>query len=231
VHDGAQQRLVALGISLRLAQRHLTDNDGEVHALLDQAVTQLSTAVSELRAIAAAREEQHQARAGYTHELADVQEQLAAKEALVDRYLTDYEGNKIDRETVARRIDKLSEQIRQLRHRSDELTFLTTLDDQDLGTSYLATIRDRIQEIINTGTPQEAQDDVRGPACRATHRRGHRHTCHQRPAQLGRHPRKPPGERPRHSRGSGSRTSTKSGPPGTRTPNLRIKSPQLCQLS
>ena len=109
------------------------------------------------RAIAAARDEQHQARAGYTHELAEVQEQLAAKEALVDRYLTDYEGNKIDRETVARRIDKLSDQIRQLRHRSDELTFLTTLDDQDLGTSYLASIRDRIQEIISTGTPQECK--------------------------------------------------------------------------
>jgi signal transduction histidine kinase len=53
LHDGAQQRLVALGMSLRLAQRHLTDNDGEVHALLDQAVTQLGTAVAELRAIAA----------------------------------------------------------------------------------------------------------------------------------------------------------------------------------
>jgi site-specific DNA recombinase len=107
------------------------------------------------QAIAAARHEQHQARAGYTHELAEVQEQLAAKEAVVDRYLTDYEDNKIDRETVARRIDKLSDQIRQLRHRSDELTFLANVDDQDLDTSYLTSIRDRIQEIINTGTPQE----------------------------------------------------------------------------
>jgi site-specific DNA recombinase len=107
------------------------------------------------QAIAAARDEQHQARAGYTDELAEVQEQLAAKESVVDRYLTDYEDNKIDRETVARRIDKLSDQIRQLRHRSDELTFLTTLDDQDLDTSYLASIRDRIQEIIDTGTRQE----------------------------------------------------------------------------
>jgi signal transduction histidine kinase len=52
LHDGAQQRLVALGISLRLAQRHLKDSDDEVDALLDHAVTQLGTAVAELRAIA-----------------------------------------------------------------------------------------------------------------------------------------------------------------------------------
>ncbi len=57
------------------------------------------------------------ARGGYEQELADVEEQLAAKEEAIDRYLTDYEDNKIDRDTVAERIDKISEQIRQLRHR------------------------------------------------------------------------------------------------------------------
>ncbi len=107
------------------------------------------------QAIAAARDEQHQARAGHAHELNQVQEQLAAKEAVVDRYLTDYEDNKIDRETVARRIDTLSDQIRQLRHRSDELTFLVDLSDQEPDTSHLAKIRERIEEIIGTGSPQE----------------------------------------------------------------------------
>jgi site-specific DNA recombinase len=107
------------------------------------------------RAIADARNEQHQARDGYAHELAEVQEQLAAKEEVVDRYLTEYEDNKLDRETVARRIEKLSDQIRQLRHRRDELTYLTDIDDQDLSTSYLTEIRDRIGEIISTGTTQE----------------------------------------------------------------------------
>jgi hypothetical protein len=107
------------------------------------------------QAIAAARDQQNEARDGYTQELAEVQEQLAAKEEVVDRYLTEYEYNKIDRKTVARRIEKLSEQIRQLRHRRDELTFLTDIDDQDLSTSYLTEIRDRIDEIISTGTTQE----------------------------------------------------------------------------
>jgi site-specific DNA recombinase len=74
---------------------------------------------------------------------------------VVDRYLTEYEDNKIDRETVARRIEKLSDQIRQLHHRRDELTYLTDIDDQDLSTSYLTEIRDRIGEIITTGTTQE----------------------------------------------------------------------------
>jgi hypothetical protein len=74
---------------------------------------------------------------------------------VVDRYLTEYEDDKIDRETVARRVDKLSDQIRQLRHRRDELTYLTDIDDQDRSTSHLAEIRDRVAEIISTGTTQE----------------------------------------------------------------------------
>jgi signal transduction histidine kinase len=53
LHDGAQQRLVALGMSLRLAQRHLHDDGFDVDGLLDQAMTQLGTAVAELRTIAA----------------------------------------------------------------------------------------------------------------------------------------------------------------------------------
>jgi len=53
LHDGPQQRLVALGMSLRLAQRHLGDDGFDVDGLLDQAMTQLGTAVAELRTIAA----------------------------------------------------------------------------------------------------------------------------------------------------------------------------------
>ena len=52
LHDGAQQRLVSLGMSLRLAQRQLDREPVDVHGLLDEAVAQLSTAVSELRQIA-----------------------------------------------------------------------------------------------------------------------------------------------------------------------------------
>jgi len=52
LHDGAQQRLVSLGMALRLAQRHLGDGTVDVSALLDEAVTELGTAVAELRQIA-----------------------------------------------------------------------------------------------------------------------------------------------------------------------------------
>ncbi len=52
LHDGAQQRLVTLGMALRLAQRHLDDGTVDVDALLDEAVTELGTAVAELRQIA-----------------------------------------------------------------------------------------------------------------------------------------------------------------------------------
>ncbi|GAC1610803.1 MAG: hypothetical protein NVS3B26_19640 [Mycobacteriales bacterium] len=52
LHDGAQQRLVSLGMTLRLAQRHVGDRNLDVDGLLDEAVTQLGTAVIELREIA-----------------------------------------------------------------------------------------------------------------------------------------------------------------------------------
>ncbi|WP_405061591.1 histidine kinase [Kribbella sp. NBC_01505] len=52
LHDGAQQRLVSLGMALRLAQRHLADGTVDVNGLLDQGVAELSTAIAELRQIA-----------------------------------------------------------------------------------------------------------------------------------------------------------------------------------
>ena len=52
LHDGAQQRLVSLGMTLRLAQRHLADGGTDVDGLIDQTVAELSTAVAELREIA-----------------------------------------------------------------------------------------------------------------------------------------------------------------------------------
>lgn len=52
LHDGAQQRLVSLGMQLRLAQRHLGDGSVDVDRLLDAGVAELGTAVAELRQIA-----------------------------------------------------------------------------------------------------------------------------------------------------------------------------------
>ncbi|WP_329122659.1 sensor histidine kinase [Streptomyces sp. NBC_01465] len=52
LHDGAQQRLVTLGMALRLAQRHLDDDSVDMDGLLDQAVAELGTAVAELRELA-----------------------------------------------------------------------------------------------------------------------------------------------------------------------------------
>jgi signal transduction histidine kinase len=52
LHDGAQQRLVSLGMQLRLAQRHLDDGTVDVDRLLDGSVAELGTAVAELRQIA-----------------------------------------------------------------------------------------------------------------------------------------------------------------------------------
>jgi len=53
IHDGAQQRLVALALQLRTAQRRLRDDsDPEVDSLLAAAVGELQVAVEELRELA-----------------------------------------------------------------------------------------------------------------------------------------------------------------------------------
>jgi signal transduction histidine kinase len=52
LHDGAQQRLVSLGMAIRVAQRHLGDGTVDVDGLLDESVAELGIAVAELRQIA-----------------------------------------------------------------------------------------------------------------------------------------------------------------------------------
>ncbi|KAB7744227.1 two-component sensor histidine kinase [Nostocoides sp. F2B08] len=53
LHDGAQQRLVSLGMRLRVAQRHAASGQPvDLDTLVDTAVTQIADAVGELRAIA-----------------------------------------------------------------------------------------------------------------------------------------------------------------------------------
>lgn len=52
LHDGAQQRLVALGMALRLAQRHLGTEQQQLHGVLDGAVSELGTVVAEIRQLA-----------------------------------------------------------------------------------------------------------------------------------------------------------------------------------
>jgi signal transduction histidine kinase len=52
LHDGAQQRLVSIGLELRHAQHELGASPSPVAASLERAVTGLSEAISELRALA-----------------------------------------------------------------------------------------------------------------------------------------------------------------------------------
>jgi signal transduction histidine kinase len=52
LHDGAQQRLVALALELRIAQRQVGQNDPEMERVLAQAVAELQVAVEELRELA-----------------------------------------------------------------------------------------------------------------------------------------------------------------------------------
>jgi signal transduction histidine kinase len=52
LHDGAQQRLVTVGLALRHLQHEFTDNPADVSRSLDSAVDELSAAIQELRELA-----------------------------------------------------------------------------------------------------------------------------------------------------------------------------------
>ena len=52
LHDGAQQRLVSLGMAMRIAQIQMNTDEVDVDAVLERAVAELATAIAELRQIA-----------------------------------------------------------------------------------------------------------------------------------------------------------------------------------
>jgi signal transduction histidine kinase len=52
LHDGAQQRLVSVGMALRLAQRQFPRGGVDISGVFDEAVAELGTAVTELRRVA-----------------------------------------------------------------------------------------------------------------------------------------------------------------------------------
>ena len=52
LHDGAQQRLLALGLNLKLARSRLEENPAEAAELLDEATAELEQATAELRELA-----------------------------------------------------------------------------------------------------------------------------------------------------------------------------------
>jgi signal transduction histidine kinase len=52
LHDGAQQRLVAIAIGLRIADRLIDENPEQAHAALERASDELSASLAELREIA-----------------------------------------------------------------------------------------------------------------------------------------------------------------------------------
>jgi len=95
--------------------------------------------------------------------LATINAQLTKVEAAVDRYLSDYEDNALDPDILARRVDTLASQPRQLRRSSDELLLNLDAEPDQPDPAELAAIRDHIIEIVTTGSPEE-----RKALCEAT---------------------------------------------------------------
>ena len=107
------------------------------------------------QAIATAKTDHRRGRAAMETELVTLNAQLAKVESAIDRYLSDYEENALDRDVLARRVDTLAIQARQLRHRRDELLLDLDTEPDQPDPAELAAVRDHIIEIIATGSPEE----------------------------------------------------------------------------
>lgn len=122
--------------------------DEQILDLLCEFHTRRADLVTE--AITAARADYRSTQTSYEQELAALAGQLTVKGTSVDKYLAAHETGKINETVVAHRVDQLSSEIRQLRDRRDELTFLLDAGSGEPHPDHLAEIPARIREIITT---------------------------------------------------------------------------------
>src|SRR5262249_44619722 len=80
-----------------------------------------------------------------------------AKDAAVDKYLADFEDNKISQQVVARRVAQLSGDIDQLRHRRDALMLALDVEPDPPDETGLAELRQHLAEIVRTAEGPERQ--------------------------------------------------------------------------
>jgi hypothetical protein len=80
---------------------------------------------------------------------------MTQKDVAVDRYLTDYEDGKLDREVI-KRIEKLSGRLTELRHRRDGLLFELDNTPSKITKDELDLLGKMIKKLIATGSgPQQ----------------------------------------------------------------------------
>ena len=108
-------------------------------------------------ATAAVRDDHRKARSAYHDELAVITGQLAATNTAVDKYLTDFENDKISKQLVARRVAHLNDEIEQLRHRRDALLLALDIEPGTPDEAALAEVRQHIDQIIRTADLPERQ--------------------------------------------------------------------------
>ena len=123
------------------------------NAILGALATFYRTRHDLIRDAITAAQAQHRAAHAHRHaELAAVDNEITKTSQAIDRYLTAFERGTISEDLVAGRLTDLRAKTRQLRIRRDELTH--TLDSEPAAPqpATLATVADRITEIIASGT-------------------------------------------------------------------------------
>jgi site-specific DNA recombinase len=98
-------------------------------------------------------QQRHQATlATATAELNTVTARLTQKQLVVDRYFTDYEDGKIDKVLLEGRIEKLSDELAQLRRRRDELQLRLDTAPQQIAADQVTALAGDVNKIIESGT-------------------------------------------------------------------------------
>ncbi len=108
-------------------------------------------------ALAAVRDDHHAARTAYQDELAVVTGKLAAKNSAVDKYLSDFETDKISKRVLERRVGQLNEEIDQLYQRRDALRLALDVEPATPDEHQLAQVADRLIDIIQAADLPERQ--------------------------------------------------------------------------
>ena len=195
-------------------------DEAVLHALHDF-YTRADTWLTE--AVAAAQQEFHEAHADRHAEVDAVAAQIKTKEAAVARYHTAFENGTMDDQTAGPRLKELRHEIEQLTARRDDLTDSLDQRPEPPPPGTIDKLRSILAHAVTDGTSGERK--------RAIESLVHEIRINEQGEVI------PVFKIPGPDGGivlddaapastTGSRNGAVGGPPGTRTPNLWIKSPQ-----
>ena len=209
-------------------------NADTLDTLIPHALVDFYTTGGDLitQAVAEFQQAHHAGHAQRRAELAGVGKELTKTQTAIDRYLTAFETGTMEPDICQPRRAALAERAKQLRTRQAELTADLDTPPEAPSLADLDLIREHIRAVVTHGSPQERKSLYEALIDHIEITDAHTLTpVYRVPTAPDDHETDGSSD-PATSGNSAVRAlETDGGPPGTRTLNLWIKSPQLCRLS